>query len=421
MGASDLALFGGCPVVGERFPPYSSLGEEEALAAASVVRSGELSGYVGDAGPGFMGGRRVKALEAQAAALFGVKHCLAVNSWTSGLICAVGALGLEPGDEVITSPWTMAATATSVLHSSAVPVFADIDCRTFNLDPASVAQRITARTRAVLVPDIFGQSADIEALRRLAEDHGLRLLSDTAQAPLATRRGRLAGTMTDIGGYSLNHFKHVTCGEGGLIVTGDDAAAERMALIRNHGEVLLGRGVRPVPRHGIMGYNFRLGEIEAAIAGIQLTKIPGQVASRQAAAERLTKTLNQLRGLQTPYVDDGNTHVYYIYPLILDPLELGVSRSRVFEALTAEGVTGLFEGYQNIHRLPLFVEHLAYGSRGFPYDPGSRADPCPVAERLHEQILCLGLCTHEFGEHQTDLVAQAFAKVWDHLDELRAD
>lgn len=419
MGTEHLALFGGQPVIREPFPPYSSLGEEEALAAADVVRSGELSGYVGDQGPGFMGGPRVRALEAKAADIFGVEHCLAVNSWTSGLVCAIGALGLKPGDEVITSPWTMAATATSILHWNAVPVFADIDPRTFNLDASSVAERITSKTKAVVVPDIFGQPADAEAFHKLADDHGLRIVSDSAQSPLATQHGRLAGTMADIGGFSLNHFKHVTCGEGGLIVTRDDRLAERMALIRNHGEVLLGRGVRPSPRHGILGYNFRLGEIEAAIAAIQLTKLPSKVGSRQAAAERLTATLGELPGIETPYVDGGNTHVYYVYPILLDLAALGVRRVRILDALAAEGVSGLAAGYQNLHRLPLFAERLAYGASGFPYPEAATADQCPVAEDLHARVLCLGLCAHEFDVRQTDLVGQAFTKVWDNLDVLR--
>lgn len=416
---SDLACLGGNPVIDAPFPPYRSVGEEEATAAADVVRSGVLSDYVGDVGPGFMGGSHVQALERQAAEMFGVRHCLAVNSWTSGLVCAVGALGLEPGDEVITSPWTMAATATSILHWNAIPVFADIDPLTFNLDPASVEQRITSRTKAILAPDIFGQSADVERLGKIAARHGLSLLSDTAQAPLATRGGRPAGTLSRIGGFSLNHFKHITCGEGGLIVTDDDDAAERMALIRNHGEVLLGRDVRPTPRHGILGYNFRLGEIEAAIAAIQLRKLAEKVNSRQAAAQRLTDSLTHLPGLRIPHVDPANTHVYYVYCSVIDSHELGLPRGRIFEALAAEGVSGIFEGYQNLHRLPLFAEHLAYGSSGFPYSGEPAISDCRTAEELHRQVICLGLCTHEFDSRQTDLVCEAFAKVWDNLDKLR--
>ncbi len=420
MSDLELACLGGNPVIDTHFPPYRSVGEEEATATADVVRSGVLSDYVGDIGPGFMGGSRVQALERQAAELFGVRHCLAVNSWTSGLVCAVGALGLEPGDEVITSPWTMAATATSILHWNAIPVFADIDPLTFNLDPASVEQSVTPRTRAILAPDIFGQSADIEGLGRIAAKHGLSLLSDTAQAPLATRHGQLAGTISRIGGFSLNHFKHITCGEGGLIVTDDDDVAERMALIRNHGEVLLGRQVKPKPRHGILGYNFRLGEIEATIAAIQLGKLAERVASRQAAAQRLTDSLEKLPGLRVPHIDPANTHVYYVYCLLIDSDELGIPRRRIFEALAAEGVPGIFEGYQNIHRLPLFAEHLAYGSGGFPYSAATTPPDCRTAEDLHRNVICLGLCTHEFDSHQTDLVSKAFAKVWHNLDKLRA-
>ena len=416
---SELALFGGEPIIRAPFAPYTSLGEEEAEAAARVVRSGVLSAYIGSAGPGFMGGPEVRAMESAAAEYFGVAHCLAVNSWTSGLHCCVGALALDPGDEVITSPWTMAATATVVLQWNAIPVFADIDPRTFNLDPASVEEGITPRTRAVLAPDIFGQSANIEALMALCDRHGLRLISDSAQAPGALRNGAYAGTLGHIGGYSLNYHKHITCGEGGLVVTDDEALAHRVALLRNHGEVALGQGDPASPRHGIIGSNFRLGEIEAAITFEQLPKLKERADSRTDAAARLGAGLSTLSGLRTPAVDPGNTHVYYVYGMVLDDV-LAPARSRIVEALRAEGVPALTAGYQNVHRLPLFADRLAYGRDGFPYEGGApRLDPCPVAEDLHESsFFAMLLCSHEFDKPQTTLVVEAFTKVWRNMERL---
>jgi dTDP-4-amino-4,6-dideoxygalactose transaminase len=205
MNDNPLALFGASPVIARPFERFNSVGEEEAQAAADVVRSGVLSAYIGARGDYFMGGEKVRAFEAQAADYFGVKHAIAVNSWTSGLIAAVGAIGLEPGDEVITTPWTMAATATAVLHWNGIPVFADIDRSSFNIDPASVERLISPRTRAIVAVDIFGQSANMAALAEIAQRHKLRLISDTAQAPGARYRGHYAGTLADIGGYSLNY------------------------------------------------------------------------------------------------------------------------------------------------------------------------------------------------------------------------
>ena len=417
--ASKLALLGGDPVITEPFAPYTSLGEEEVAAAERVVRSGVLSAYIGAAGPGFMGGPEVREMESAAADYFGVRHALAVNSWTSGLHCCVGALALSPGDEVITSPWTMAATATVILQWNAVPVFADIDPLTFNIDPVRVEELVTERTRAVLAPDIFGQSADIEALMEVCERHGLTLISDAAQSPGATRNGWYAGTLSHIGGYSLNYHKHITCGEGGIVVTDDDSLADRVALLRNHGEVLLGQGHSATPRYGVLGSNFRMGEIEAAITRTQLHKLSERVQSRATAAERLNEYLSRLDGLRIPYVDTRNSHAYYVYPLVLEG-PLHGHRDILVEALRAEGVPALVSGYQTLHRLPLFAEQLAYGPEGFPF--GERASitaNCPIAEELHDiSFVGLLLCTHEFSAHDIDQVGVAFSKVWSRIPEI---
>lgn len=424
--SSKLALFGGAPVIASPLPPFHSVGEEEAQAAAEVVRGGVLSAYIGAPGEFFMGGPRVRAFEEQAARHFGVKHAVAVNSWTSGLVASVGAIGVEPGDEIITTPWTMAATATAILHWNAIPVFADIDRASFNIDAASVERLVSPRTRAIMAVDIFGQSADMAALRAVADRHGLKLLVDTAQSPGARVDGRFAGTLGDIGGYSLNYHKHIHCGEGGIVVTDDDRLAQRVRLIRNHAECVV-QGSDPVELANMLGHNFRMGEIEAAIASLQLGKLAGRVESRQRAAAALDQGLAGLAGLRTPQVSAGNTHVYYVYGLTLDAAVLGVPRARIIEALRAEGVPGLMAGYQNIHLLPLFQQRIAYGTGGFPwtspyasrdvrYAPGT----CPVAEELHaDSFLGLSLCMCEFGPAEVDLVVAAFRKVWAALDALR--
>lgn len=425
--APKLAIDGGPPVIPGPLEPFRSLGEEEVQAACDVIRSGVLSGYVGAAGEFFMGGARVRALEAQAARYFGVRHAVAVNSWTSGLIASVGAIGVEPGDEIITTPWTMAATATAILHWNAIPVFADIERHSFNIDPECVERLISPRTKAVMAVDIFGQSADMTALRAITARHGLKLLVDTAQSPGARFGDRYAGTLGDIGGYSLNYHKHIHCGEGGIIVTDDDRLAQRTRLIRNHAECVV-TGSNPAELANMLGYNFRMGEIEAAIASAQLTKLARRVASRQRAATELDQGLGGLAGLATPRVSPSCTHVYYVYGLTIDSAALGVSRQLLVQALRAEGVPGLVTGYQNIHQLPMFQQKIAYGARGFPwtspyadrqidYGPGT----CPVAEELHStSFVGLNLCMCEFTSRDTGAIVEAFCKVWRNLDVLRS-
>ena len=420
-----LAIHGGTPVIDRELDPFKSMGPDEEAAAARVVRSGVLSAYIGAPGELFMGGTEVRAFEAKAAEYFGVKHALGVNSWTSGLIAEVGAIGVEPGDEIITSPWTMSATAMAILHWNAIPVFADIDRRTFNLDPESVRANITPRTKAIMAVDIFGQTADVAALRTIADEHGLKLLGDTAQAPGAMSHGSHTGTGYDIGGFSLNYHKHIHCGEGGILVTDDDDLAQRLALIRNHAESV----IQPQSRDDLanmIGYNFRMGEIEAAIASVQLDKLAERVADRQRVADELNAGLGELKGLHTPKVADDATHVYYVYGMRLDLEALGVTRAALVDALKAEGVPGVMAGYQNIHRLPIFTERCAYGTGGFPwtlredrnfaYGPGT----CPVAEELHDaSFLGLSICVNQLPSEDVAQIVAAFHKVWGALDALR--
>jgi dTDP-4-amino-4,6-dideoxygalactose transaminase len=354
-----------------------------------------------------------------------VKHAVTVNSATSGLIAAVAAVGTEPGDEIIVSPWTMSASATAILHSNAIPVFADIEAETFNLDPRSVEERITPYTKAIMAVDIFGHSADMDALMSIAAKHGLKVISDTAQAPGALYKGKYAGTLADVGCLSLNYHKHIHTGEGGVLLTNDDVICDRIQLIRNHAEsVVEAKGTTDLSN--MVGYNFRLGEIEAAIGVEQLKKLKSLVATRQRAANRLTAGLRQMEGLRVPIVQPHCTHSYYVYPMVVDVDQLGVSHERICAALVAEGVEGLSPRYVNVHMLPMYQKKIAYGSRGFPwtsdicrrdvpYGPGT----CPVAEELQaKSYLGYAMCLNDLLDEDVDLVVAAFRKVWRNLSKL---
>lgn len=420
-----LAIHGGNPTIAEPLALFQAMGEDEVDAATRVVRSGVLSAFIGAPGEYFLGGPEVRVFETKAAEHFGVRHAISVNSWTSGLIAAVGAAGIAPGDEVITTPWTMSATAMAILHWNAIPVFADIDPSTFNLDPASVEALIGPRTKAIMAVDIFGQSADMIALRGIADRHGLALLTDTAQAPGAKTGNRFTGTLADIGGFSLNYHKHIHCGEGGVLVTDDDRLAERLQLIRNHAESVL-KSENPDDYVNMIGYNFRMGEIEAAIACVQLDKLKERVESRQRAARQLDEGLAGCEGLTTPVVEPDGTHVYYVYGMTLDTQVLGVPRAKIVAALQAEGVPGLFAGYQNLHLLPIFRHRIAYGRDHFPFSLAEREisygpGTLPVAEKLHnETFMGMNLCMCEYSPEDVDAVVTAFRKVWAGLDALRS-
>lgn len=421
--SEPLAVRGGKAIIEKPFRRYNSLGQEEQIAVQKVMETGVLSQFLGCWHKDFYGGEKVLEFEQACKDHFNVRHAITVNSWTSGLIAAVGALDIEPGDEIIVSPWTMSASATAILHWNALPIFADIDKRTFNLDPNSVRQNISTKTRAIMAVDIFGQSADMYELRKIADEFNLKIISDTAQAPGALYGDDYAGTLADIGGYSLNYHKHIHTGEGGIIVTNDDALAERMRLIRNHAEaVLLNRPEMPL--NNMLGYNFRLGEIESAIGIEQLKKLPQIVAKRQQLAQQLSKGLQGLKGLTTPYLAPSCTHVYYVFALIFNAQKAGCCRDDVVQALQGEGVD-VSATYQNLHLLPMYQNKQAYGKSGFPWSaPCSRQDIsyekgiCPVAEELNEQsYIGFGLCAYELNNQDIERIILAFKKVWRHLVE----
>lgn len=421
-----LAIHGGPATITKAFPPYNPYGSEEIEAATSVIRTGVLSHYIGAWHADFLGGPKVRAFEAAWSDYFGVRHSVAVNSATSGLVSAVGAIGIEPGDEVIVSPWTMSASATAILVWNGIPVFADIDPQTFNLDVAAIGRVITKRTRAIVVTDIFGHPADMGRIMALAQEHNLKVIEDAAQSPAARCGNAYAGTTADIGVFSLNYHKHIHTGEGGMCVTNDQGFAERMQLIRNHAEsVVAGKGSENISN--MIGFNFRLGEIEAAMGLQQLRKLNQAAQAKTRAGTRLSAGLAGLRGLATPTVRPGCTHVYYVYALTLDETLTAVPRARLVQALAAEGVPGLLSGYVNVHLLPMYQKRIAYGSRGYPWRSAGEDSPvsyakgiCPVAEHMHDRgMLGILTCAHDFSDDQVDQVIAAFRKVWDQLDELR--
>lgn len=421
---NTLAIHGGEPSIKFSFKKFNTINEKEIDAVTKILKKGTLSAYIGAKGQDFMGGPSVQALEKHAAEYFKVKHAIAVNSWTSGLIAAVGAIGLEPGDEVITSPWTMSATACAILHYNGIPVFADIEPNLYCLDPVKVKNKITKRTKAILCVDIFGQSSDIFELKKLCKEHNLKLICDTAQAPGAFNGNEYTGTLADIGGFSLNYHKHIHCGEGGILVTNDDELAKRLCLIRNHAESVIDEDEKNI--NNLVGFNFRMGEIEAAIASIQLEKLEGIVRQRQEAAQLLYEGLKNLKGLHLPELRKNCTHVYYVFGMYIDKTIIKHKVQIIVDALKAEGVPALMKGYQNIHLLPLFKNKIAFGNQHFPWNIHVEHETlsyqqglCPVAENLHQNTFFgILLCMFEFDKTEVNAIVKAFHKVWSNLEQL---
>ena len=421
----SLAINGGEPVRREPFPPYITIGEEERRAVNEVLDSTVLSAFYGSWSPGFYGGPRVQSLEREWAEYFGVKHAVSVNSATSGLYAAVGAAGIGPGDEVIVSPYTMAASATAAIVYGGIPVFADLDPDIFCITPRSIRERITPHTRAIIAVDIFGHPADMDEIMEIARERDLIVIEDAAQAPGAKYGGRWAGALGHMGVFSLNYHKAIHSGEGGVIVTDDDELADRLRLIRNHAEVVVEKkGVRNLVN--MVGYNYRMTEIEAAIAAEQLRKLEGLVVKRVEAADFLTARLSKLPGIRPPAVRDGVRHGYYLYSIRYDASVVGAPRDRFTDALRAEGVP-IVNGYvKPIYLAPMYQERIAIGQDGFPFTyPGYKGQVsyergiCPVTERMHfEELFYIDLIHAGMTRRDLEDVAAAFEKVVEHAGEL---
>lgn len=422
----QLALLGGQPVRTTPLPAYNTLGPEERAAVNAVMDSGVLSQFLGAWTPDFYGGPRVQQLERAWEAHFDVAHAVSMNSATSCLYAAVGALDIGPGDEVIVSPYTMSASAAAALVYGAVPVFADIDPDTFCLTAETITRCITPRTRAIIVVDIFGQPADFAPIMALARQHGLKVIEDNAQGPGARYHGRYSGTLADIGVFSLNYHKTIHSGEGGIAVSNDARLAEKLRLIRNHAEAVAeAKGETDLVN--LVGYNYRMTEIEAAIAGEQLKKLPALLATRQSHAARLTARLAGLPGITPPKVRADAEHGWYVYAIKYDAKATGVPRAKLVQALRAEGIPAA-EGYvKPLYLQPMYQQRIAIGRDGFPFNLPAYAGSlnyargiCPTCEQMHFESLIYADYIHaSLSEADVDSIADAWVKVLGNLDALR--
>jgi perosamine synthetase len=399
------------------FPLYNPIGEEEAEAAASVVRSGMMSDYIGRHCDKFNGGSKVKELEQRWAEYHQVKHAISFNSASSALIAGIGAMGIMPGDEVLVIGYSMCISATAPLFYDAIPVFVDIEDNYFCMDPKSVREKITPRTKAILPVDLFGQSTDMDALCEIAKEFNLKILCDSSHVPGCEYNGGYAGTFADIGVFSLNQHKIIHCGEGGIAVTNDDELALRLQLIRNHGEAAV-EDMGYSHLANMVGGNYRLPETEAAIAIEQLKKLPKLLESRKALANYLTEKLSPIEFLTTPQVRENSDHVYYLYPLKYDSDKAGLSRLEYMENIRNLGIP-LYKfagGYiRPLYLEPIFSQKNQF-KNGFPYSlhspdkqPSYGKGICPVTERLHEKEMIVTAYNYSpLTNNDMDDIAKAF-------------
>ncbi len=318
----------------------------------------------------YIGGPNVKAFEAEAAAYAGVRHAISCASGTDALLIALRGIGLGPGDEVITTPFTFVATASTVLMCGAKPVFVDIDARTFNLDLDQVAAAVTPATRAILPVHLFGQPVPLEPLRRLCEKHGIKLVEDAAQSFGADYAGRKSGAYGDIGCTSFYPSKNLAAfGDGGLMITDNDHLAAELRVLASHGS-------RERYHHHVLGYNSRLDEIQAAILRIKLKRLDGFNNRRRAIADSYN---SQLAGLvETPLADGHGRHVYHQYTILSD------RRDAMQKALTEAGIACAVYYPVPLHRQEMFA--ASHGHVTLPVTEGvaRRCLSLPISPMLQD-------------------------------------
>jgi len=335
--------------------------EAEVQAVLDVMRKGPLTNALG-AGP------KVLEFEKAFAEFVGAKHAVAVNTGTAALHAAVMAVGVRRDDEVILPSFTFVATAEAVALSGGKPVFADIDPKTYNLSPTAVEKAITKKTKAILPVDLYGFSADMKPLREIADKHGLGLVEDAAQAHGATYAGKPVGSFADVACWSLYASKNMMAGEGGVITTNSDKLDEILRMIRTHGE-------KTKYASEMLGNNYRMIELQAAIANVQLTKLPSFVAKRRRNAEQLNKILQQSNKLVLPYETPENKHSWYLYTarLIQGTQD---TRDKLLNDLKAKGIGAEAYYINPVNTMPFYRNN---------YD----APTLPETEQAAKQVFSL--------------------------------
>ena len=410
--------------IGKPWPSPSIITDDDRKAVIEALDEAVLAHW----------SRQVELLEEDWARYVGTRYCLATNSGTAALHMAVAAAGVEPGDEVITSAYSFHASASCILHHNGIPIFADIDPKTFNIDPKKVEEKITDKTKAIIVVHLFGLPAEMDEINSIARKYDLVVIEDAAHAHGAEYKGRKTGNLGDMAAFSLNANKNLFAGEGGLFTTNRDEYYDMAQRVRTFGEIVRRDGTRSGDVFGL-GWMYKPNAITAALARSLLKRLDEYNAIRIKNCEYLTSHLSKFDGIQVPYVPPHVKHVYNTYVIRLRPEELDIDipprklRDAMQMALNAEGVP--FKPYYRtpIPASPLYQRKVGYG-KGCPWTcPHSRKEIEYSSVDYQEALrLCddhLALCDRRVHGHWPpndlklmDYYIEAFEKIFDNLDQV---
>jgi len=447
MTGEKLAVLGGAPIRTRPFLVGPMVDAEEENLVLTAIREHNFSRYIGSHSPDienilrmpsteaeaidapwhFLGGPNVRAFAAKFSAKFGSTYAIPVNSATSGLSTALAACGVGPGDEVIVPGLSYSATGSAVLLFNSIPVFVDVDPRSFCIDPEAVEAAVTPRTRAILVVHLLGNVCDMDRIMDIAGRHGLVVVEDVAQAPGAKWRGRHAGTIGKAGVFSFQQSKNIMTGEGGMIITDDPEVARKCRLISNHGEIAMQDCNSDADLENVVGCNFRMPELCAALGRAQLGKLDQVNAWRNRNASLLIEKLSGIPGLIPPQVDERADWVCHVLSFLFDEAEVGIPRSLFVAALRAEGIP-VGTGYvRAMYENPTFLRKIAYGRNGSPWADTSppstvsyQRGQCPVVERLiNEEFLWFYHVAYPSTSDDMEDIARAVQKVLAGAEDLK--
>jgi perosamine synthetase len=404
-----LAIEGGAPVRAVPFGPRLVIGVEEREAVLALLDR-EMA-----FGGGFdrYGGTEVDSFESEFAAHIGTRFATATSSGTAAIHSALGALRLEPGEEVITSPITDPGAVMPIVWLGCIPIFADVDPETFNLDPSSVAARISERTRAIVVTHLAGQPADLDPILVLARQRGLRVIEDCAQSHDALYHGRRVGGLADIGAFSLMSGKHtVAGGQGGMVVTNDEAVYWNAKRFADRGKSFNSTETKNL----FLGLNYRMTELEAAIGRVQLRKLPSAIARRRALVAQLRERIADLTAVRLGKVIEGAESAYWFLFIWVDLARISVSKEQFARALAAEGVPANASYDHIAYEAPWLRDRQTLGNSGYPWSafPHARdldyTNSCPNARAAIDSHLMVSF--HEgWTEREVEDLAAALRKV----------
>ena len=332
-----------------------TLGDEEIALVTEAIRSGTLTATKG---------QFAKRLETEFAASVGAKHAHACSSGSAAIHCAVAAIDPEPGDEIITTSITDMGALSPILFHGAIPVFADVDARSGNLTPESIAERISPKTKAIIVTHLFGNPCDMTGVMTVADKHNIPVIEDCAQAFCATHNGQPIGTFGALGCFSLQQGKHITAGEGGLIVSNDASLARRAYLFLNKS---WGYG-DPQPDHYFLGLNYRICELQAAVAVAQLGKLKGIVSARTGLARKMDKMLHGLPGISVPHRTPNSEHTFWKYSVLVDPKIIFGGPPAVAKELKLDNILSAPRYIQKpAFRCEVFRDQRTFGKSRWPF------------------------------------------------------